>query len=156
MTKAGIETMAKRFLTSISVVFCLHSFPALTLDNPDAPDLVADFAARSAAYEARIDEAAGKGSNVVGPLADYYRFLDEELNRAYEALSIKLDRKNRSDLINSQRKWIAFRDSEFKFISGNWTPDKFGDSFRLSSGNYRASLVKDRIQGLLNYLKNYR
>jgi len=136
------------------VALWLAAAPCTAIDNPDAPDRVADFQARAQAYEARI-VAAESTAATVAVLAEYERFLDAELNQAYKELSGKLDEDARAQLRSSQKRWLAFRDEEFKFIDGNWTREKFGTSAKLSRGDYRCALLKERTLRLLEYLRNY-
>lgn len=128
--------------------------PAWAVDNPDAPNYVAEFEQRAKPFEDKIDQAAGSGA-VVEAYAGYERFLDDELNHAYAALARKLDLKGKLQLQRSQRAWLTFRDAEATFIRDNWTMQRFGSSSQLSRGAYRSTIAKDRILGLLNYLKNY-
>lgn len=132
----------------------LAATPAWALDDPDAADFVAEFARRAQSFEDAVGEKAGSGAESTA-LADYERFLEAELNRAYVRLTGKLDAAPRRALLKSQRAWLRFRDAEFAFIADHWTPAQFGSSARLSRGVYRSTVTKDRILGLLNYLRNY-
>jgi uncharacterized protein YecT (DUF1311 family) len=42
---------------------------------------------------------------------------DQELNKSYISLSQKLTKSGKSELVEAQRNWILFRDSEFKLIN---------------------------------------
>jgi uncharacterized protein YecT (DUF1311 family) len=132
----------------------LQSAPALALDNPDAPDFVADFLARATPYEEEIDKDSG-GAKAAADYASYEKFLDQELNKAYDDLTKKLNDTKKQELLKSQKNWIAYRDSEFQFIAHNWTEETSGSSYTLSTGDYRAEIVKNRTIILLNYLKSY-
>lgn len=132
----------------------LASTPAWALDDPDAPERVAEFAQRAQSFEDALGEKAGSGAETAA-LADYERFLEAELNQAYAMLSGKLNATPRRALLKSQRAWLRFRDAEFAFIGDHWTPARFGTSARLSRGLYRSTVTKDRILSLLNYLRNY-
>ncbi len=128
--------------------------PAWAIDNPDAPDWTAEFNARAKPLEERwAAEAGGPGAAAAG-LA-YARFLDAELNQAYQALLQQLQGEPRRALVQSQRQWLAFREAEHRFIAGNFTPQAFGTSSALSRADYRASLVRQRVLTLLAYLQNY-
>jgi uncharacterized protein YecT (DUF1311 family) len=128
---------------------------APAIDNPDGPDLLADFTARAEAYENRIGTSAGSTHEVAAAYGAYERFLDGELDQDYRALDAKLDPPARAALHQSQQRWLAFRDAEFKFIDRNWTQETFGTSAVLSRGAYRTSIVKERSIALLHYLQNY-
>ena len=139
----------------VTVVVMLIASPTRALDNPDVPDFVAEFEARAKPYEVKISEHAGITDVVTRNYADYEKFLDTELNRSYSALTGKLSSSGRQQLVQSQKKWLAFRDAEFAFIDANWSLQRFGTSSHLSRGAYRAELVRERTRTLLNYLKNY-
>ncbi len=138
----------------VILLVTLAGMPAWAVDNPGAPNYVAAFEQRAKPYEDQISQAAGTGA-VVAAYAGYERFLDEELNHAYAALARKLDMPRKRQLQQSQRAWLAFRDAETAFITNNWTMRQFGSSSHLSRGAYRSTIARDRILGLLNYLKNY-
>jgi uncharacterized protein YecT (DUF1311 family) len=127
---------------------------ARAIDNPDAPDRTAEFLAREHPYEERVSEQAGAAAQG-SAAADYAKFLDAELNRAYEQLNQQLDDDARRGLLQSQRQWLKFRDAEYRFIGRNWTRQNFGSSSSLSRDAYRAALVKQRILTLLDYQRNY-
>lgn len=128
---------------------------SLAIDNPDAPDLVADFRARAEVFETRIGVSAGSQRETAAAYAEYEHFLDAELNHAYRALAGKLGAAAQTILAQSQQRWLVYRDAEFRFIENNWTFARFGTSAALSRGAYRSSIIKDRTITLLEYLKNY-
>ena len=125
------------------------------IDNPDAPDWVADFEARSAQFDHIIYQQAQNQIEINQAYARYSEFLDQSLNQAYTRLSEQLDQDNKQALKHSQRLWLQFRDAEFDFINHNWTPANFGSSSALSRNAYRVKVVKSRVLELLHYLKNY-
>lgn len=137
----------------LAVLVTLAGMPAWAIDNPDAPNYVTAFEQRARPFEDKISQAAGSGA-VVAAYAGYERFLDAELNHAYAALASKLDKPRKTQLQRSQRAWLGFRDAEAAFITSNWTMQRSGSSSGLSRGAYRSTLIRDRIMGLLNYLKN--
>lgn len=126
------------------------------IDNPDAPDRLKQFQQNASVYEARINAQAGTTQDMVGAYASYQRFLEDQLTEVYDALAKRLDPKPGVMLAKSQRRWLAYRAAENGFIERNWTQDRFGTSAPLSRGAYRASIVKDRVTELIQYLKNYR
>jgi uncharacterized protein YecT (DUF1311 family) len=157
-TKAGDvrrprEAWLPRLIASVAIG--LIAAPALGTDDPDAPDLMAAFGQRAAPYEARISGEARTTQEFALAYADYQRFLDAELAKAYEELVLKLAPAPRVMLIQSQRRWLAYRDAGFHFIDENWTQGRFGTSATLSRGAYRCSIVKGRVTELIQYLKNY-
>lgn len=128
---------------------------AHALDNPDAPDYVAQFNARSQVHEQAADDPKLTNPGIAAAYYNYELFLDKELNAAYQLLRSKLPKAQKEELKNSQRQWIKFRDAEFEFINHNWTRAHFGSSFILSRGGYRTSIIKNRVIRLLHYAMNY-
>ena len=126
------------------------------IDNPDVPDFVAEFEARSSRFEASLREQAGGTRETILAYAEYEKFLDQELNRAYTALTRRVAAEVRPKLVQSQRRWMQYRDAEFLFIAANWTVEMFGSSSAISRGGYRTTIIKDRTVTLLQYLKTYR
>jgi uncharacterized protein YecT (DUF1311 family) len=137
------------------VAIALVAAPALGIDDPDAPDLMGEFERRAAPYEARINEEARTTQGMAQAYADYQRFLDAELRKAYRELALKLAPAPRAMLMRSQRRWLAYRDADFHFIDDNWAQARFGTSAALSRGAYRCAIMKGRIMELIQYLKNY-
>ena len=133
----------------------LISLPALAIDNPDAPDYVGEFEARMQQHETYIYEKATTTQDYREGYAAYEKDLDAELNQAYKLLMSNLAPEQQELLKQSQRDWIKFRDSEYSFISDNWTTQQFGTSSVISRGNYRTMLIKNRVITLLSYLLNY-
>lgn len=129
--------------------------PSHAVDNPDAPNRLAEFETRALAFEQSLAATDG-GSAAARAGQRYEQFLDSELNAAYRALLAQLRGPAREALIRSQRQWIQFRDLELKFIDAHWTPEKNGTSYSLSVAQYRATLVKGRIAQLLRYSAEYR
>ena len=128
---------------------------AWAVDNPDAPDYVADFESRILPYEEYIHKEASTTFDYSKGYRELYGVLDKELNSAYKQLMSRLPKESKNKLRLSQKQWMKFRDSEFIFISNNFNKANFGSSSTISRGNYRTSIVKSRIMELLWYLKNY-
>lgn len=125
------------------------------IDNPDVPDLVADFESRSKKYELVVEKQAQNQEEILKAYVQYGDFLDQELNQAYTALSKQLNANSKQSLLRSQRLWIQFRDAEYNFIDNNWTLDNFGSSSAISRSAYQTAIIKNRVVELLHYLKNY-
>ena len=136
-----------------ALFFGLLAQPTLAIDNPDAPDLVAGFEARAKPLEDSVDQAAGGGGALPTALNAYSAFLDRELNTAYASLMARLSPALRRDLQQSQRRWLAWRQSELAFIDRQWTREAAGSSASLTRGLYRNALVKQRTLTLLQYLR---
>jgi len=125
------------------------------LDNPDAPDYVAEFGARILPLENYVHEHASTTDDYVKGYSELHDALDKELNIAYKALMDKLPAASKAKLSASQKEWIKFRDAEFEFLSENFSRSNFGSSYVISAGQYRTSIVKTRVIELLWYLANY-
>jgi uncharacterized protein YecT (DUF1311 family) len=149
-----LRLVVRRALLATALSGCFAT-ACFGIDNPDAPDLMAQFQARASVYEARIRAEPGTTNDIVAAYASYESFLSAELTQSYHALAKKLAPAPREKLSLSQRQWQRYRDAEFQFIEKNWTQGEFGTSAALSRGAYRASIVKDRIAALIQYLKNY-
>ena len=124
------------------------------IDNPDSPDLLGTFQARCLQYESAI-QAQTTTAQIASASASYASFLDQELNRSYSRLLKRVSGSAHDALVGSQRRWLQYRNAETAFIETNWTLDNFGTSAALSRGQYRALLVRQRVETLLQYLRNY-
>lgn len=142
-------------VTVCSTVALLAGTPVVAIDNPDAPDNLGVFKVQVRQYEDDLSVAAGNNRKLLEVGGQYRKFLDVELNKAYQSILSKVDDKNKAGLEASQKAWIQYRDAEFAFIAANWTPDEFGSSALLSKNQYATKITRDRIEVLLNYLKNY-
>ncbi len=128
---------------------------ALAIDNPDAPDYVGEFEAREKLYLDAINNPDNTTLAYTQAYGDYLDFLDKELNSAYKLLKSNLSKERQEELKVSQRNWIQFRDAEFALIDNNWTRENFGSSAAVSRGNYRTTVVRNRVLQLLYYAVNY-
>ena len=155
----AVVSRSSRSLRRVALLLCVgliaHARIAGAVDNPDVPDYVAQFEARAQTYETRVTKEAQNEREIAQAYVEYERFLDQELNRAYSALARRVAAEPKKQLVQSQRRWVQFRDAEFSFIAYNWTRESFGTSSAISRGAYRTSIIKDRVRMLLHYLKNY-
>lgn len=135
--------------------FSCLSGTVLALDNPDAPDYIAEFNGRAQSYERAAQQTAQTTQDYLAAYAAYEQFLDKELNQVYNRLMDQLSDDMQSALYASQRKWLGYRDVAFEFIAANWTMESFGSASVISRGNYRVTIIKNRVLLLLNYLQNY-
>lgn len=129
---------------------------AFAIDNPDARDLIAEFESRSQPYVDAIVESGQSHAETAHAYSAYEQFLDNELNQSYRELLERLDEQPRRDLIASQKRWLQFRDAEFRFVDSNWVPARFGSSYQITRGASRTHVLRNRVMDLLLYLKNYR
>lgn len=126
------------------------------IDNPDAPDYVADFLERAKGYEDDIQRTPYTTQGYTSAYARYEDFLNDELDGAYNQLMAKLDDDEAKRVLsNSQKQWLRYRDEEFEFIACNWTQTRFGSAAVISRGDYRTTIINNRIVLLLRYLQNF-
>jgi len=76
---------------------------------------------------------------------------DKELNVAYGKLNKKLDYKAKDNLLKSQRKWIEYRDREYKFID-NFFYDFQGSMYGAIVIGEKRAIVKQRTLALRAYM----
>jgi len=145
----------KNTLMLAVTIMGLISNIAYALDNPNAPDYIAEFNARSQVHEQMVNDPKLTNRGILAAYNSYQLFLDEELDAAYQLLRSKLLKAQLDELKKSQEYWIKFRDAEFEFINNNWTRANFGGSFGLSRGGYRTNIIKNRVTQILYYAMNY-
>lgn len=129
------------------ILALLWPLSATSIDDPESPDLVAEFQARSSSLESAVADAAGGDISV--ELGAWIQFLEEELDLANAELAAALPCAERELLARSQAAWRKMQDAEIEFARALWTQERFGSSFRLSIGLSRASNLEFRIQQLL-------
>ncbi len=127
----------------------------LAIDNPDAPDLIAEFDTREKPLITAIEKSTNTTSDYAVLYSSYLKFLDKELNTVYKTLYTKLPEDRQKQLKASQVSWLKYRDLEFAFIDSTWTNKNFGTSSGISRGQYKASLVRDRVIQLMHYAKTF-
>lgn len=121
------------------------------IDNPDGTRWLAPFEQQCQAFETRLQDQATDAA-ILAVYADYERYLDGELNRAYQRLLPTLKGKARQQFIAAQRQWLGFRKTEQNFIDQHWTPDRFGQSARLTRAASRVLVLKHRTHELVAYV----
>lgn len=130
-------------------MFLLSSLAA-ALDNPDAPNLVADFEARERPLVETIKDVAGYREELLA-YTGYLEFLDKELNAVYKTVQSRLPQENQQQLKQSQISWLRYRDLEFALIEATWTKDDFGTSSGMTRGQHKAAIVRARVIQLMHY-----
>ena len=140
---------------ALLLFLAMFVLPCAAIDNPDAPDFVAEFEARALKFEINVQNQGGNVGATDRAYSDYEKFLEHELNRAYSALKQRVSVENKKNLVDSQKRWNQFRDAEFLFVVNNWTAQNFGSSYVISRGASRTKIIRDRTVELLHYLKNY-
>ena len=76
---------------------------------------------------------------------------DKELNRNYRALMQKLPQADREVLRSAQKKWLEFRDNEFKLIDSIYAKLQ-GTMYIPMRASEAEEIVKKRALELANYL----
>lgn len=142
-------------VTGLTLAAAMMCSTVFAIDNPDAPDYIEAFHTKSKKFETAIEGSSDNGRAYAEATHNYEKFLDSELNTAYRMLQAKLAETQKSQLRESQKAWIQYRDKEIEFVDANWTQQNFGSSSSISRHNYRATIIRERVEQLLNYLKNY-
>jgi uncharacterized protein YecT (DUF1311 family) len=75
---------------------------------------------------------------------------DGELNRYYQLLMKNLDTDSRHQLKTTQRHWLKYRDSEFKFQAALWRQSQ-GTIWKLVYAEYQMQFVRQRVIWLMQY-----
>ena len=76
---------------------------------------------------------------------------DKELNKSYLSLSQKLSKNGKKELVEAQRSWILFRDSEFKLIDKYYFDVKKGTMFYVIAENKKLDVLKERALQIEEY-----
>ncbi len=90
-------------------------------------------------------------SDMIGCQADALSAWDEQLNKNYELYKDALYGANKDLLIQSQRKWIEFRDEEFKLIDGHYLDQLQGTMWRSVAVGQKTKIVRSRALQLWDY-----
>ncbi len=143
------------WLEMAALILMLFSNLTLAIDNPDAPDLIAQFEAREKPFIAAIEKPSNTTSDYAVVYSNYLKFLDKELNTVYKTLRTKLQEDKQKQLKASQVSWLKYRDLEFAFIDSTWTNKDFGTSSGISRGQYKASVVRNRVVQLMHYARAF-
>lgn len=128
---------------------------ALAIDNPDAPNLIAEFETREKPFITAIEKPSNTTSDYSIAYSNYLKFLDKELNTVYKTLRTKLPEDKQKKLKASQLSWLEYRDLEFTFIDSTWTNKDFGTSSVVSRGQYKTSVVRNRVVQLMHYARAF-
>lgn len=142
------------WLTGAAVLLMMLGNLSYAIDNPDAPDLIAAFEAKEKPILATAENPDNGYRASLVAYTDYLTFLEKELNTVYKALQSKLPKDKQDGLKQSQVNWLKYRDSEFFLIEGVWTKENFGSSSSITRGQYKASIVRDRVIQLMQYTKS--
>lgn len=146
-----MQKIRNSWLGIAALTIVLFSNLTFAIDNPDAPDLVAEFELREKSFVAAIQKPTNTTTDFSIAYADYQDFLDKELNKVYKTLRKNLPADKQKQLKTSQVSWLKYRDLEFTFIDSTWNNIDFGSSSAISRGEYRASLLRSRVVQLMHY-----
>lgn len=80
---------------------------------------------------------------------------DKELNKSFLSLSQKLSKNGKKELVEAQRNWILFRDSEFKLIDKYYFDVKKGTIFYVIAENKKLEIIKVRAIQIKDYDYQY-
>ena len=80
---------------------------------------------------------------------------DKELNKSYLSLTQKLSKTGKKELVEAQRNWILFRDSEFKLIDKYYFDVKKGTLFYVIAENKKLEIVKERALQIEEYVEQF-
>lgn len=150
-----MQTLRNSWLGIVALTLVLFSNLTLAIDNPDAPDLIAEFEVREKPLITAIEKPTNTTGDYAASYASYLKFLDKELNTVYKTLRTKLPTDKQKQLKASQVSWLKYRDLEFAFIDNTWNNKDFGTSSAISRGQYKASVVRDRVIQLMHYAKTF-
>ena len=137
------------------IILSLVVSSACAIDNPDAPAFIKALQENEKPYLLAINNPGNGSRDYLIAYNKYEKFLDGEMNKAYQLVISKLPEQQQKELKEAQRNWLKFRDAEFELISNNWTRDNFGSSSGISRGDYRCTIVRNRVVQLFNYASNY-
>ena len=79
-----------------------------------------------------------------------YKQWDDELNNYYKKLTVILDDEGKANLKDAQRKWIEFRDLEFKNLEYIYSK-KDGTMYQPMQASDRMEFIKKRALELKSY-----
>ena len=93
---------------------------------------------------------AGTTQNILELNNEAYRKWDKALNDVYKSLMNKLPENDKKLLRESQRKWLSFQKSEFKFMSLH-IHRAGGSLSRVISSERRLAFIRNRVVELEAY-----
>jgi uncharacterized protein YecT (DUF1311 family) len=140
--------LSTRRLIAASLVVFLAAAPASAGDEGAGEDPI------DAALGQCLDAPDGQSTQgMVECLGTAYDSWDAALNKEYGSLMDSLQPAQKSALKASQRQWIAYRDSEQKFLQTLVTPDA-GTIMRVTTNQAMVDMVKARVLLLRSYGEN--
>ncbi len=106
------------------------------------------------APKSEIDKCFGQASNDTEVADCTGQQLDQEnaaLNATYKALTAELDDNEKAKLVQAERSWIAFRDTECAFSASG---EEGGTDWPVVLAACQLSLTSQRVKDLKGYLNS--
>ena len=116
----------------------------------NAPALAAADSELSQTYSACMDKSKGVTSEMLDCISAEFTRQDDRLNENYKRLMSKLSGKRKEGLLEAQRAWIKFRDTNCNFY---YDPDG-GSAAHLASNECTLNATADRATELKNLTKD--
>ena len=136
-----------RRLLAASLVLFLAAAPTFAEDEGGGEETDPIDAALSQCLDAPDGQST---QGMVECLSAAYQSWDAALNEEYRSLMDSLEPAQKDALKASQRQWIAYRDSEQKFLRSLVTPDA-GTIIRVTTNQAMVDMVKARVLLLRSY-----
>ena len=112
----------------------------------NAPALAAADSELSQTYSACMDKSGGVTSEMLDCMSAEFTRQDARLNENYKRLMSKLSAKRKEGLLEAQRAWIKFRDTNCSFYfdpDGGSAAHLFGSDCMLNATANRATELKN-------------
>lgn len=101
--------------------------------------------------ESALKDAAGVTPKIIDVYSTAYNKWDRALNSTYKLLMQKLPDKDKKLLRNSQRKWLKYKDAEFRFMPVH-VQRKGGSLSRVITHERMNNFVRARVIELEAYI----
>ena len=108
--------------------------------------------------DADLEKCLSKDNSTAGQrscISSAQKLWDKELNKSYLSLSQKLSKNGKSELLEAQRSWMKFRDSEFKLIDKYYFDVRKGTLFYVIAENRKLEIVKERALQIKEYVEQF-
>ena len=100
-----------------------------------------------------LEKCIEKDSSTAGMIkcsGKAYEMWDKEMNKVYQELMKKLSPEEKELLKESQKQWLKFRDSEFRFLDKFF--EGYGTILPVLKAGEKISIIKERTKRLDSYL----
>ncbi len=133
--------MKKQFFTFLIVLATITSFGQGKEMHPIDAE-------REKCHSIEDNQTTAGMKNCEYMMADLW---DKQLNESYTALRKFLNSEQKEALKQSQQKWIAYRDMEFKFL-GDYYNSMDGTMWNLIAAGRRTDIIRTRALELDQYM----